>query len=86
MKKRKSEEKTKDTVIYFMALAIIMLLTWFCLFDYNQSQEIRSLQHIVSHLQAKERPLILVNGKYPYLAVNKDELIIKGVKKKVLKK
>ena len=76
MKKRKSEEKTKDTVIYFMALAIIMLLTWFCLFYYNQSQEIRSLQQIVSHLQAKERPLVLVQGKYPYLAVSKKEILI----------
>ena len=70
----------KDTVIYFMALAIIVLLTWFCLFDYEQAQEIRSLQQIVSHLQTKERPLVLVQGKYPYLAVNKEELIIKGMK------
>ena len=66
----------KDTAIYFMALAIIVLLTWFCLFDYRQAQEIRSLQQIVSHLQAKERPLVLVQGKYPYLAVNKKEILI----------
>ena len=63
-----------------MGLAIIVLLTWFCLFDYRQAQEIRSLQQIVAHMQTKERPLILVQGKYPYLAVNKDELIIKGIK------
>ena len=76
----------KDTALYFMALAIIVLLSWFCLFDYEQAQEIRSLQQIVSHLQAEKRPLVLVQGKYPYLAVSKEELIIKGVKKKVLKK
>jgi len=66
----------RDVIKTLVCCAALLFFVFAVLWAYETNMEIRSLQDDVERLKAAQRPLITVNGKYPYIIATKDEVYI----------
>lgn len=66
----------KDVVNVLVCCIAVLAVTFGALWAYETTMEIRSMQSIITALQAAQRPLVTLQGKYVTVFAKEDEVIL----------